>query len=71
MIPTPDIQTKVAEWRAKAAAGTLKIEEMREAIALLRSSRTAAMTAAAEAKKGKSKASPRSAEVLLGELGGL
>jgi hypothetical protein len=70
MIPTPEMQTKVAEWRAKAAAGTLSLEETREAIKLLRESRTAALTASAAGAK-KSKGPPRSADDLLGELGGL
>ena len=63
-----DIQTKVEIWRQKAAAGDLSIEEMREAIAYLRTMRESA-TIAAKA-KGTSKKVVNS-EDLLNELEGL
>lgn len=64
----PDIKEKLVTWRAKAAAGTLSMQEMREAIAYLRTLRTAATTKAKA--KGTSKKVINS-EDLLGELAGL
>ena len=69
---SPELQSKLFAWRQKAAAGTLSIEEMREAIALLREGRSAAQTAGREAaasKRASSKAPARSADDLLSELG--
>jgi hypothetical protein len=63
-----DIQTQVEIWRQKAAAGDLSIEEMREAIAYLRTMRESATTAAKA--KGTSKKVVNS-EDLLSELEGL
>ncbi len=61
---TPELQNNLAIWRQKAAAGTLSIEEMREAVKLLRAGRVSASYEV----KGPKKAS-KSADELLGELG--
>lgn len=56
---------KIDIWRQKAVAGTLSLEEMREAIAVLRAGRAKATTAA------KTKATSKkviNSEDLLGEL---
>ena len=45
----PDIQQQLEQWRAKALAGTLSMEEMRSAIQALRQGRERA-TIAAKAK---------------------
>ena len=63
-----DIQEKLHDWRARAAAGTLSIEEMKQAIQYLRSLRLGATTAAE--KKATSKKAI-SAKGLLSELEGL
>lgn len=63
-----DIQEKLVEWRSKAAAGTLSIEEMKQAIQYLRSARLGASTAAE--KKATSKKVINSGD-LLAELEGL
>lgn len=65
MIQPPDLQLKIAQWREKARLGTITIEEMQEAIILIRQGR---VTAAASAGKAKSKRVSKSADDLLGEL---
>lgn len=66
---TPEVQSKIAEYRSKSSAGTLTIDEMKDAIRLLRGNR---MLAAEQSKSSKSKKAPaRSADALLDELGGL
>lgn len=70
MLPSPEQITKIRELSAKSAAGTLTLEEMREAVVLMRQGRR---SAAETAKKSRSKAKepPRSANDLLAELGAL
>lgn len=69
MIPSENVQMKVAEWREKARAGTLTKEEMRDAIVFLRAERTAGVATAA---KAKASAKPAvSVDTLFGELDGL
>ena len=68
---TPEVQSKIAEYRAKATAGTLTIEEMRNAIILLRGNRTLAAQQVKSSRSKSAKAPARSADDLLGELGGL
>jgi len=63
-IISPELQNKLSIWRSKAAAGTITLEEMREAIVALRAGRKGA---AAEPKG--TKRSSRSADDLLGDLG--
>lgn len=63
---SPDLQSKVALWRQKAAEGTMTAEDYREALSALRAGRLAA---AQSAKKPKKEAV--SAEDLLRELDGL
>lgn len=61
----PEVQNKISQWRQKAIAGTLSLEEMREAIIALRMGRRSAVVeAASKSRKGPSK----SAEDLLSEL---
>lgn len=61
---SPELQNKIAQWRQKAAAGTLTIEETREAIIALRSGRQGASYDAKSPKR-----SAKSADDMLGELG--
>lgn len=76
---TPEMQAQISVWRQKAAEGTLTVEEQREAIKILREGRLQAMTAAKASKaksatgesKPRAKKVARSADDLLGELGGL
>lgn len=63
--------SKLAQWRARAADGSLTIDDMREAIALLRQGRAEAAQASTKARaKAKAKAGKSSGE-MLSELEGL
>lgn len=72
---TPEVESKIAIWRAKAAEGTLTIEEMREAIIELRQGRVSAAYASEGARTKKAAASKPAASIdpndLLSELEGL
>lgn len=71
MLPSAEQITRIQALRARATAGTLTLEDMREAIALMRQGRNSVNDAT---KKGKSKAAkgpPKSADQLLSELGGI
>lgn len=65
---SPELQSKFASWRAKAADGTLTEDEMREAIASLRVSRLAAASSASTSKKRAALREIPKAEDLLGEM---
>lgn len=67
----PDLQSKITMWRSKEAAGTLTIDDMREAVLALRQGRKQAAVASASSGKKSPKKPSRSAEDLLGELGAL
>lgn len=65
-------QEKVRVWREKAVAGSLTLDDCREAYNLLRQGRLAAQEAAAKSKasgKKASKAPPRAADDMLKDLG--
>jgi hypothetical protein len=61
-------QIKIAEWRAKAAAGTITIEEMREAILMLREGRLSAVQSSEAKRRTTARKQVKSAEELLKEL---
>lgn len=67
----PELVAKIAIWRAKAADGTITLDEMREAVAAMREGRLAAANASDQARRKRAKAAVRSADDLLNELGGL
>lgn len=74
IITDPELLNKLSNWRAKAAEGTLSIEEMREAIKHLRANRMSTAEAAAKSKSGgkkKTPAAPVNAGALLDQLNGL
>jgi hypothetical protein len=50
MIPSPELQTKIANWRARQAEGTMTPEDWREAMVVLRGARTGAQAASAASK---------------------
>lgn len=61
------LSVKIEEWRAKSAAGTITMEEYREAVAAIRNGRLAAA-----APTSKAKAKPKAnIDDLLGELDGI
>jgi hypothetical protein len=68
---SPELQSKIADWRRKATEGTLTLPEMREAILHLRAGRVSAANASATAKRKKAIAEIPHAEDLLSELKGL
>ena len=68
MIPSPDLIRKMADWRAKQAAGTMTIEDWKEATDSLRAHRTGSQTSAA-ARRAKS--APVNVEALKDSLRGL
>lgn len=67
----PELQSKIILWRQKAVEGTLTIEEMKEAITVLRAGRVGAAIASDASRRKKAKAVIPSADDLLGELEGL
>lgn len=72
MIPSPELQAKIASWRAKAVDGTITKEEMQEAILLMREGRRGAAIASeksAATRVTKAKAVVPTAEDMLKELG--
>jgi len=67
-----DVSAKMALWRQKARNNELTVEEMREAITVLRAGRLSAHTASAATKtRAASKKTPVDSDQLLGELDGL
>ena len=68
---TLDTMTKIAIWRQKAVDGTLTIDEMREAIQIMRGYRRGAAIASDKARKAKAGTAIPTADDLLAELGDL
>ena len=68
---TPEMQSKIAMWRAKAIAGSLTEAEMTQAIKELRADRYGAATASDTAKRKKAQAVIPDADDLLKEIGEL
>lgn len=64
-----ELQSKIAEWRARALDGTLTLEEMRDAISLLRAGRVSAAAASDSSRRAKAKVAIPSGDDLLKELG--
>lgn len=69
----PELQSKVMNWRIKAAAGNLTVDEMKEAIIALRAGRVSAAETSAKSasKRAAAKKVVVSGDDLLGELGEL
>lgn len=72
-INSPELLNQLSEWRRKAADGTITLEEMREAVKVLRANRMSSADAAAASKVGGKKKStvPVDAGGLLDQLNGL
>jgi len=68
---TPELQSKIIILRQKANEGTLTLDEMKEAIVLLRGSRRSASIASETSRRTKARKEVKSADELLGELEGL
>lgn len=73
IIQSPELLNQLAQWRQKSADGTITLEEMRQAIKILRANRESAGAVTAKSSKNgkKSSAPAKSASDLLGELSGL
>jgi hypothetical protein len=68
----PEIQSKLALWKAKAADGTITVDDMKAAIFCLRANRKAAQLAnESSGRKASTKKPTRSADEMLDELEGL
>lgn len=73
MIP-PEVTAKLAEFRAKQQAGTITIEELREAVQMMRGTRTAAQYASSSSAGKKAGAAAKAninSDDLLAQLDGL
>ena len=68
---TPETNAKIAIYRQKAIEGSLTVEDMKEAIILLRGDRKGAAVASEKSRRTKAKAIIPSADDLLSELEGL
>ena len=66
---TVEQQSKIMLWRQKAVDGTASIEDMQQAIALLREGRLGASAASDASRTKKAKKVVKTAEELLHELG--
>jgi hypothetical protein len=68
---TPETNSRIADWRAKALAGQLTEADLAEAIRLLRADRVGASIASDKSRRAKAKTEIPNADDLLAELGGL
>lgn len=68
---SPELQSKIAVWRAKALDGRLTEDDMREAVAALRADRVGAAISSDKSRRAKAKVAIPTAADLLGELKGL
>lgn len=71
MLPSPEQITRIQALRARATAGTLTLEDMRETIILMRQGRVSVGTSTKKTKSKAEKGPAKSADQLLSELGGL
>jgi len=58
IVQNPELLNRIAEWRRKATDGTISLEEMREAIKVLRENRISATAEAAKPKSSRGKKAP-------------
>lgn len=63
---SPELTNQISIWRQKAMDGSLTLDEMREAIRLMRAGRLSAIEAQRVSKRARP--APKSAEELLGEI---
>jgi hypothetical protein len=69
-VQSPELQSKLALWRQKSIDGTITLEELKEAVKIMRADRHAALDAAMRpASKGKKTAkAPVDTQKLLDDL---
>lgn len=68
MIQSPEVQSRLAQLRQKSLTNEITLDEMKEAIRLMRADRHAALDAQKRSKASTSKAPARSADDLLKSL---
>jgi len=69
---SPELQSKIANWRRRSLTGEITLDEMKEAVLLIRGQRSSAAAAAATASAGKRKKAPaKNVDDMLNELGSL
>lgn len=66
---SPELQSRIATWRAKAADGSITLDELKEAVAAMRADRVSASYASETSKRKKAKVTIPDADDLLAELG--
>lgn len=71
MAQSPEMQQRLAILRQKQRDGTIDIEEMKEAILMLKGDRRNAATVSEQSKRVKAKKEVKSADELLAQLGNL
>jgi hypothetical protein len=70
-VQSPELQSRLTQLRAKAADGTITLEELREAVRAMRQDRHAALDAQARSTKGTGKRGakpPVDTQKLFGDL---
>jgi len=68
---TAESQARITQLRAKSSDGSITLEEMREAVRLIRGDRVSAQTASDSSKRSRAKAEIKSADEMLDELTGI
>lgn len=72
MLPSQDVQMRLAELRQKSMMNQITSEELKEALTLLRQGRTAAQVTSTKSRTATAKAkAPVNSDDLLSELGDL
>lgn len=66
---SPELQTQIAVWRSKQAAGTLTKEDMIAAVRAIRGDRRTAAVTSEQARRTRAKTEVLSADKLLADLG--
>jgi hypothetical protein len=51
-VQSPELQSKLAQWRQKSIDGTITLEELKEAVRIMRSDRHAALDAQMKSASG-------------------
>jgi len=70
-LPSPEVQSRIAVLRARALDGSITLDDMKEAISLMRADRKGAAIASATSKAKSAKAAVPNVADLLDEIGGL
>ncbi len=68
---SPELQSRIAIWRAKAIDGSLTLEDMKEAVRAMRAGRISAAYSSEAARRSKAKSTVKDGDELLKELEGL